>query len=194
MQTTTVKTEKKQKKYQFGQLHLCKIAAYYLRWMQSGLHSHCRERFFMRCPVCGFQDDKVIDSRVVKEGFGVRRRRECLSCSHRFSTYESIIQSELKVVKRNHEREDFDADKLRHGIENACYKRPLDPEDINRLIEDVSQGLQRDFEREVASAEIGNRVMEALRKLDQVAYVRFASVYRKFHDVEEFIEEIRSLK
>ena len=149
---------------------------------------------FMRCPVCGFQDDKVIDSRVIKEGFGVRRRRECLSCAHRFSTYESIIQSELKVVKRNCEREDFDQDKLRRGIENACYKRPLDPEDVNRLIEDVSQGLQRDFEREVPSSEIGSRVMEALRKLDQVAYVRFASVYRKFHDVEEFIEEIRSLK
>ncbi|MBE6367405.1 MAG: transcriptional repressor NrdR [Lentisphaerae bacterium] len=148
----------------------------------------------MRCPVCGFQDDKVIDSRVVKEGCGVRRRRECLSCAHRFSTYESIIQSELKVVKRNNEREDFDQDKLRRGIENACYKRPLDPESISHVIEDVSLGLQRDFEREVPSSEIGSRVMEALRKLDQVAYVRFASVYRKFHDVEEFIEEIRSLK
>lgn len=148
----------------------------------------------MRCPVCGFQDDKVIDSRAVKEGFGVRRRRECLACSHRFSTYESIIQSELKVVKRNSEREDFDADKLRRGIENACYKRPIDPDDINRVIDDVSQSLQRDFDREVASSEIGNRVMQALKKLDQVAYVRFASVYRKFHDVEEFINEIRSLK
>ena len=148
----------------------------------------------MRCPVCGFQDDKVIDSRVIKEGFGVRRRRECLACSHRFSTYESIIQSELKVVKRNSEREDFDADKLRKCIENACSKRPIDPEEINRLIDDVSQGLQRDFDREVASSEIGNRVMMALKKLDQVAYVRFASVYRKFHDVEEFINEIRSLQ
>ena len=148
----------------------------------------------MRCPVCGFQDDKVIDSRVVKEGFGVRRRRECLQCQHRFSTYESIIQSELKVVKRNCEREDFDADKLRRGIENACYKRPLDPEDINRLIEDVSQGIQRDFEREVASSEIGSRVMEALRQVDEVAYVRFASVYRKFTDAADFIEEIKELK
>ena len=147
----------------------------------------------MRCPVCGFQDDKVIDSRVVKDGFGVRRRRECLACAHRFSTYESIIKSELKVVKRNNEREDFDADKLRKGIENACYKRPIDPEEINRLIDDVSQALQRDFDREVASSEIGNRVMQVLKNLDQVAYVRFASVYRKFHDVEEFINEIRSL-
>ncbi len=152
------------------------------------------EEKFMRCPACGFQDDKVIDSRVVKDGFGVRRRRECLACAHRFSTYESIIQVDLKVVKRNNEREDFDQDKLRRGIENACYKRPLDPEDVNRLIDDVSQSIQRDFDREVSSAEIGNRVMAALRKLDQVAYVRFASVYRKFQDVEEFIDEIRSLK
>ncbi len=148
----------------------------------------------MRCPVCGFQDDKVIDSRVVKEGFGVRRRRECLQCAHRFSTYESIIQSELKVVKRNCEREDFDADKLRRGIENACYKRPLDPEDINRVIDDVSQGIQRDFDREVASSEIGSRVMSALRKLDQVAYVRFASVYRQFQDARDFISEVKGLK
>ena len=102
--------------------------------------------------------------------------------------------NELKVVKRNNEREDFDQDKLRKGIQNACYKRPIDPEEINRLIDDVSQSLQRDFEREVASSEIGSRVMQALRKLDQVAYVRFASVYRKFHDVEEFIDEIRSLQ
>ena len=148
----------------------------------------------MRCPVCGFQDDKVIDSRAVKEGFGVRRRRECLACSHRFSTYESIIQSELKVVKRNCEREDFDADKLRRGIENACYKRPIDPEDINRVIEDVSQSIQRDFDREVASSEIGNRVMTALREVDEVAFVRFASVYRKFTDAADFIQEIRELK
>ena len=148
----------------------------------------------MRCPMCGCLEDKVIDSRSVREDSGVRRRRECLACSHRFSTYESIIQSELKVVKRNSEREDFDADKLRKGIENACYKRPIDPEDINRVIDDVSQSLQRDFDREVASSEIGNRVMMALKKLDQVAYVRFASVYRKFHDVEEFINEIRSLQ
>lgn len=148
----------------------------------------------MHCPSCGCQDDKVIDSRVVKEGFGVRRRRECLNCGHRFTTYESIIQVELKVVKRNNVREDFDQDKLRRGIENACYKRPLDPDDINRLIEDISQSVQRDFDREVTSAEIGARVMAGLKKLDQVAYVRFASVYRKFEDVEAFIDEIRSLQ
>jgi len=148
----------------------------------------------MRCPVCGCQDDKVIDSRVAKEGAGVRRRRECLNCAHRFTTYESIIQTELKVVKRNSVREDFDQDKLRRGIENACYKRPIDPEAINSLIDEVSQSIQRDFDREVTSQEIGTRVMAGLKKLDQVAYVRFASVYRKFEDVDAFIDAIRSLK
>ena len=148
----------------------------------------------MRCPVCGCQDDKVIDSRVVKEGAGVRRRRECLNCAHRFTTYESIIQTELKVVKRNSVREDFDQDKLRRGIENACYKRPIDPEAINQLIDEVSQSIQRDFDREVTSQEIGTRIMAGLKKLDQVAYVRFASVYRKFEDVDAFIDAIRSLK
>lgn len=148
----------------------------------------------MRCPTCGCQDDKVIDSRVVKEGAGVRRRRECLNCTHRFTTYESIIQVELKVVKRNNVREDFDQDKLRRGVENACYKRPIDPEEINRLIDDVSLSIQRDFDREVTSQEIGTRVMAGLKKLDQVAYVRFASVYRKFEDVDAFIDAIRSLK
>ena len=148
----------------------------------------------MRCPICGCQDDKVIDSRVVKEGSGVRRRRECLNCAHRFTTYESVIQTELKVVKRNNVREDFDQDKLRRGIENACYKRPIDPEEINHLIDDVSLSIQRDFDREVTSQEIGIRVMAGLKKLDQVAYVRFASVYRKFEDVDAFIDAIRSLK
>jgi len=136
----------------------------------------------------------VIDSRVAKEGAGVRRRRECLNCAHRFTTYESIIQTELKVVKRNSVREDFDQDKLRRGIENACYKRPIDPEAINSLIDEVSQSIQRDFDREVTSQEIGTRVMAGLKKLDQVAYVRFASVYRKFEDVDAFIDAIRSLK
>ncbi len=148
----------------------------------------------MRCPQCGCLEDKVIDSRAVKDDTGVRRRRECLKCAHRFTTYESIIREGLKVVKRNSAREDFDQDKLRRGIQNACYKRPINPEDIDRLVEDLVAAIQRDFDKEVASAEIGARTMNALRALDQVAYVRFASVYRKFKDVDEFIEEIRSLR
>ncbi len=148
----------------------------------------------MRCPECGCLEDKVIDSRAVKDDVGVRRRRECLRCGHRFTTYESIISERLKVEKRNSVREDFDPDKLRRGIENACYKRPVKPEDIDRVAEELSTEIQRDFDKEVSSEEIGVRVMAALRKLDQVAYVRFASVYRKFKDVEEFIDEIRALK
>ena len=148
----------------------------------------------MRCPMCGCLEDKVIDSRSVREDSGVRRRRECLSCGHRFTTFESIIRDELKVVKRNNIREDFDREKLRRGIANACYKRPVDPEEIDRIAGEIDLGIQRDFDKEVSSAEIGKRVMAALRSLDQVAYVRFASVYRKFKDVEEFIAEIRALK
>lgn len=147
----------------------------------------------MRCPICGCEDDKVVDSRSVKEGEGVRRRRECLKCSHRFTTYESIIQSELKVVKKNGVMEDFDRDKIYRGITNACYKRSVSTDTILRLVEEITAALQRDFDKEVPSSEIGKRVMLALRDVDQVAYVRFASVYRKFAVVEEFIEEIRAL-
>ncbi len=148
----------------------------------------------MRCPKCGCLDDKVIDSRAVKEGSGVRRRRECLSCSYRYTTIEGIIPEELKVVKRSSIREEYDRDKLRRGIANACYKRPVNADDIDRMVEEISTSLMRDFDKEVSSQEIGNRVMDQLRKVDQVAYVRFASVYRKFKDVEEFINEIRALK
>jgi len=148
----------------------------------------------MRCPKCGCLEDKVIDSRAVKDGAGVRRRRECLNCAFRFTTIEGIIPEELKVIKRNSIREDYDRDKVRRGIANACYKRPVGPDEIDRMVEDVSAAVTREFDKEVSSAEIGNRVMAELRKVDQVAYVRFASVYRKFTDVEEFIDEIRTLK
>ena len=148
----------------------------------------------MRCPACGCEDDKVVDSRAVKDGAGVRRRRECTRCLHRFTTYEGLIQEELKVVKKNNIREDFDKDKLRRGIENACYKRPIGQDAIDRLVEEVANCIQKDFDKEVSRTEVGNRVMNALRQLDQVAYVRFASVYRKFKDVDEFIEEIKTLE
>ena len=147
----------------------------------------------MKCPACGYLDDKVVDSRSVKDGAGVRRRRVCLICSHRFSTYEGIIREELRVVKRNGICEDFDKDKLRRGIRNACYKRPIDSDRIDQIVEDVNSIIQKEFDKDVPSAEIGRIVMEALKKEDQVAYVRFASVYRKFKDVEEFINEIRAL-
>ena len=148
----------------------------------------------MRCPKCGCSDDKVIDSRSVKEGYGVRRRRECIRCSYRFTTLESISPEELKVIKLDGTREEFDLAKLRRGIDRACYKRNVSSAEIDRMAGEIASSIQQDFDKEVPSAEIGSRVMADLRKLDQVAYVRFASVYRKFHDVEEFIEEIRSLK
>ena len=148
----------------------------------------------MRCPKGGCVDAKVIDSRAVKEGSGVRRRRECLKCGYRYTTFEGIIPEGLKVVKRNTEREDFDRDKLRRGIANACYKRSVTTDDIDRMVDEISASILLDFDKEVSSAEIGRRVMDELREVDQVAYVRFASVYRKFEDVEEFIDEIRTLK
>ena len=148
----------------------------------------------MRCPKCGFADDKVIDSRGVRDGLGVRRRRECLNCQYRFTTLESVIPEELKVVKRDGTHEDFNRDKLRRGIVNACYKRPVTGEDIDQIIGEVTSGLLRDFEKEVASLEIGRRVMERLRELDQVAFVRFASVYRQFQAASDFVHEVKGLK
>lgn len=148
----------------------------------------------MRCPKCSYQDDKVIDSRSVREGDAVRRRRECLKCQHRFTTNEEILRVELKVVKKDDIREDFDKEKLRRGIENACYKRPIDSEKVAQMLEDVYSAIQEKYDKEVPSSELGNYVMSVLKKVDHVAYVRFASVYRKFKDVDEFIEEIRALK
>ena len=148
----------------------------------------------MRCPVCGCLEDKVIDSRSVRDDSAVRRRRECLKCTHRFTTYESIINDTLKVIKRNGVREDFDPEKLRRGIVNACYKRPVTGDDIDRVTGLIAASILRDFDKEITSSEIGNRVMAALKEVDQVAYVRFASVYRKFKDVEEFIAESRARK
>ena len=139
----------------------------------------------MRCPRCACQDDKVMDSRATKEGAGVRRRRECLNCGHRFTTYEEIIQAELKVLKRDNTHEDFDREKLRRGIEKACWKRDIRPEQIDALLSKIVT--------EISSVEIGTKAMASLRQLDKVAYVRFASVYRDFKDIEEFISEIRTI-
>ncbi len=147
----------------------------------------------MRCPKCQFQDDKVVDSRSVKEGAGVRRRRECLGCGHRFTTHESIIYSEVKVIKKDGVLEEFDRDKLRKGIVNACYKRKVSQEDIDRAVDEISSSIQREFEREIPSVEIGKRVMDALLPLDKVAFVRFASVYRDFQAVDSFTEIIKEI-
>ena len=148
----------------------------------------------MRCPRCHCLDDKVVDSRAVKDGAGVRRRRECAACHHRYTTYEGIIRADLKVIKRSSgAREEFDRDKLRDGISRACWKRPVSEEMIDQLTETLGREIDADFDGEVPSEEIGRRVMIALRGVDEVAYVRFASVYRHFKDIDQFVEEIRAM-
>ena len=147
----------------------------------------------MRCPKCGCDNDKVIDSRAGRDGSTVRRRRECLGCGYRFSTLEGVVPEDMKVVKRNGEREDYDRDKLRRGIANACYKR-VSGEEIDRIVDAVTSSVMHDFDKEVESSEIGGRVMEELRRVDEVAFVRFASVYRQFTAVKDFIHEIKGMK
>lgn len=148
----------------------------------------------MHCPFCGFEDTKVIDSRLAGEGRQVRRRRECLSCNERFTTFESPELVMPYVVKRDDRREPFDQAKLRAGFLSALQKRPVQREDIERSIELITHRLQTMGEREVPSRLIGDMVMEELRRLDEVGYVRFASVYRSFQDVTEFQQEIENLK
>ena len=147
----------------------------------------------MRCPKCACLDDKVIDTRASKDGDAIRRRRECLGCAHRFTTHESVTPVEVVVVKRDGTRQDFDPEKLRLGIHHACWKRQIAESEIDRLVADVAARLTRQVEREVSSQEVGEIVMEELQKVDEVAYVRFASVYRSFKDVDQFINEVQSL-
>lgn len=146
----------------------------------------------MKCPFCGQERDKVIDSRLSKNGEAIRRRRECLSCERRFTTYE-YIESSLMVVKKDGRREPFDREKLLRGIRKACEKRPVGTEAVERLVEGIEREIQDSGQKEVTSNEIGERVMSALRTLDGVAYVRFASVYRSFKDTTQFMEELKRL-
>ena len=147
----------------------------------------------MRCPKCTGVDDKVIDSRSSRDGLLIRRRRECLKCGARFTTYEEIFREKLRVKKRDGQYEEFDRRKLLAGMEKACEKRPVSTEEIESLAERVITELENEFGREVPSKQIGERIMQHLRKLDEVAYVRFASVYRQFRDAEQFIDEIKQL-
>jgi len=147
----------------------------------------------MQCPKCRSVDDKVIDSRSSRDGALIRRRRECLKCGARFTTYEEIYREKLRVKKRNGQYEEFDRRKLLAGIEKACEKRLVSTEQIEGLADRVITELENEFGREVTSKQIGERVMEHLRKLDAVAYVRFASVYRQFRDAEQFIDEIKQM-
>src|ERR1044071_304314 len=147
----------------------------------------------MRCPKCTSIEDKVIDSRISKEGSTIRRRRECLECGHRFSTTETLVRDGMIVIKRDGRREEFDREKLNHAVRAACHKRPVDLEQITMLVEDVMDALEAQFENEIPSSAIGEGVMQRLRAVDQVAYVRFASIYKQFRDVAEFVDEISTL-
>jgi transcriptional repressor NrdR len=148
----------------------------------------------MHCPFCAAEDTKVIDSRLVAEGDQVRRRRECLSCAERYTTYETAELVMPRVIKQNGDREPFDEEKLRAGLLRALERRPVSVEDIEADINHIKHTLRAMGEREVPSLVVGELVMESLKKLDQVAYVRFASVYRSFQDIAEFRDEIERLE
>jgi transcriptional repressor NrdR len=148
----------------------------------------------MRCPKCGCQDDKVIDSRASREGATIRRRRECTACRHRFTTYEEVEREELMVVKRDGRREGFSREKLLSGLKKAFQKRPIGPEIIEDLLERIVNEITDKYEREVPGSFIGERVMAGLREVDEVAYVRFASVYRRFQEATDFVQEVKKLE
>lgn len=147
----------------------------------------------MKCPFCGHVDDKVIDSRASADGNAVRRRRECLKCDKRFTTYEYIEEMPLLVVKKDGRRQPYDRKKVLAGIQKACEKRPISSEKIEELVSNIEREINRKFEREVHSKEIGELIMDKLASLDEVAYVRFASVYRQFKDVNQFMTELKDL-
>ena len=147
----------------------------------------------MKCPFCGAVDDRVVDSRESREGEVIRRRRECTGCGRRFTSYETIEEIPYMVVKNDGRRERFDRNKLRAGLVKACEKRPVSPVELDKLVDEVEGLLHDAEEREIPTSRVGAIVMERLRELDKVAYVRFASVYRKFEDVDEFLHELKNL-
>ena len=147
----------------------------------------------MKCPYCGYLESKVVDSRPTDEGSCIRRRRECLSCGRRFTTYETVESLPMVVVKKNGSRQSFDRRKVFNGMLRACEKRPVPVAELERIAEEIEQNLQNSLEREISTERIGEEVMERLKKVDEVAYVRFASVYRQFKDIGTFMEELNKL-
>ena len=147
----------------------------------------------MKCPFCGFMESKVIDSRPAEEGATIRRRRQCQSCQKRFTTYEIIERLPLVVVKRDNSRQTFDKVKLINGMVRACEKRPVTLSTLEAIADDIEQELQSNLEREISTVDIGEMVMARLKQVDEVAYVRFASVYRSFKDINTFMEELSKL-
>ncbi len=146
----------------------------------------------MKCPFCGHPDDKVVDSRTIREGELIRRRRECLECTKRFTTYERIEEIPLMVAKKDGRREPFDRSKIVIGVLKACEKRPVGIEQIEDLVDRIEKSINSSLDKEVSSEAIGSMVMEELRELDEVAYVRFASVYRQFKDIDEFMDVLKT--
>ena len=147
----------------------------------------------MKCPYCGYLESKVVDSRPADEGTSIRRRRECLACHKRFTTYETMESLPLMVIKKDGSRQSFDRGKVLSGLIRACEKRPVSYQTLEGLVSEIEQALQNQMDREISSARIGELVMERLKKLDEVAYVRFASVYREFKDVDSFMAELKQL-
>jgi len=146
----------------------------------------------VRCPFCKAGEDKVVDSRATEGGFAIRRRRKCKKCGRRFTTYER--SSTLRVIKKDGGREDFDREKILKGLCTACHKRPVPTERLDEIVEEIERDIYQTYKGEVPSTVIGEKVMSALKKLDDVAYVRFASVYREFKDVAEFLSEVQQIK
>ena len=147
----------------------------------------------MKCPYCGYDESKVIDSRPVEEGDSIRRRRECLKCEKRFTTYEKIESVPIMVIKKDKSREPFNREKLMSGLLKACEKRPVPTDRLEALTNDIENIIANTMEREITSSQIGELVMDRLKNLDEVAYVRFASVYRQFKDISTFMKELNSL-
>jgi transcriptional repressor NrdR len=147
----------------------------------------------MRCPYCGHLQDKVVDSREGKDGLAIRRRRQCLKCNRRFTSYERIDEPNLRLIKKDGRREPFSREKLMAGLHTACKKRPVPVKSLEEICSEVEAMLQESPEKELPTARVGSYVMQRLKELDKVAYVRFASVYRQFEDVSEFFEELKAL-
>lgn len=147
----------------------------------------------MKCPFCGFEDSRVIDSRPTDEGSRIRRRRECTQCGKRFTTYEIVESLPIVVVKKDKSREPFDRNKVLSGLLRACEKRPVSLDRLEKAVDDIETQIQNSLEREVSTTKIGEYVMEQLMRIDDVAYIRFASVYRQFKDIKSFHEAIRKL-
>ena len=147
----------------------------------------------MKCPFCGYGDSKVIDSRPADEGDSIRRRRECLGCNKRFTTYETVERLPLMVIKRDGSRQAFDKQKMLRGMIRACYKRPVNTETLERVSDEIEQELRNTMTREVPAEYIGELVMDRLKELDEVSYVRFASVYRQFKDITTFRDELNKM-